>query len=364
MTDKIYYNAFNQIPQIGAVRFKKLAGYFPSMEDAWRAPLSELLNAGLEQQVGEIIVTKRITINPEAEWEKVGRANVTIITQADKSYPATLREIHNSPALLYLRGKIEALSSDHAVAVVGTRKISTYGKQVTGKLASDLATAGVVIVSGLALGVDEQAHRAAVDANAATVAVLGSGIDDNSIYPPSNRLLARKIMEGRGALISELPLGAQPLKLHFPYRNRIIAGLSRGVIVVEADLKSGSLITAKQALEENRQVFAVPGSIYNQMSAGPNNLLKMGAQAVTEAADVLSALNLEHAEPEKSARKIIAETPAEAKLLNLLSNEPLHIDKIIKESGLTSAEASSALTLMEIKGKVRNLGAMQYVRAR
>ena len=364
MTDKIYYNAFNQIPQIGAVRFKKLAGYFPSMEEAWRASVSELLNAGIEQQVADIIAAKKREINPEPEWEKIERANVTVITQAEKSYPATLREIHNSPALLYLRGNVEALNTDHAVAIVGTRKISAYGKQVTGKLASDLAAAGVVIVSGLALGVDEWAHRAAVEANAATVAVLGSGIDDNSIYPPANRMLARKIMDGAGAVISELPLGAQPLKLHFPYRNRIIAGLSRGVIVIEADLKSGALITAKQALEENRQVFAVPGSIFNQMSLGPNNLLKMGAQAVTEASDILAALNLEHAVAEKSANTIIAETPSEAKLLKLLSNEPLHIDKIIKESGLTAAEASSTLTLMEIKGKVRNLGAMQYVRAR
>lgn len=362
--NKKFYNALNQIPQIGAVRFHKLRNYFPDMKTAFAAPLAELIKAGVEPNIAEVIVTKRPTINPDLEMEKLKREGVQLVTYDDPNYPPLLKEIYNPPAVLCVRGNLQITENEYAIAIVGTRKISPYGKQITPLLVRELAQSGIVIVSGLALGVDEYAHRATVDAGGKTIAVLGSGIDDRSIYPSANRVLARKIIESGGAIISELPLYSLPLKMHFPYRNRIIAGLSLGTVVVEADVQSGALITAKSALDFNRQVFAVPGSVYNKVSQGPNNLLKMGAKAVTQAKDVLEELNLEAVTEKLQARKIIADTPTEKKLLDLLSQEPTHINKLIKESGLPAPEVSSALTMMEIKGKVRNLGAMQYVISR
>jgi DNA processing protein len=359
-----FYNAFNQFPQIGAARFAKLLNYFTDLEKAWYAPLSELLAAGIEQPIAELLVIKRPQINVRAEMDKVKKCGVQIIVADNPNYPPLLKQIHNPPALLYVRGEPKTLASEFSLAVVGTRKISAYGKQVVPCIVRDLAAAGINIVSGLALGVDELAHRSALEANGKTVAVLGCGIDDNSIYPASNRVIAHKIINGGGAVISELPLGAAPLKIHFPHRNRIISGMSLGTLVVEADLESGSLITARMALEQNRQVFAVPGNIFNRYSSGPNNLLKLGAKAVTEAADITEELNLNFVTEQLQAREIIPATPTEEKLLNLLSHEPQHIDLLIKNSGLPAADVSATLTMMEIKGQVRNLGAMQYVKAR
>ena len=363
-TDIKYYNALNQIPQIGAVRFHKLLNYFPNMDVAWQAPAKELVKAGIESNISDLIVTKRSEIDPDAEMEKLTREDVQILIFGEENYPKLLSEIYNPPMVLYGRGDLESLRHEYIVAVVGTRKVSNYGKQVTPVIAGDLARAGVAIVSGLALGVDSIAHRATMEAKGKTIAVLGSGIDERSIYPASNRTIAKSIIDSGGAIISELPLYSLPLKIHFPYRNRIISGLALGTIIIEADITSGALITAKAALEHNRQVFAVPGSVFNKFSQGPNNLLKMGAKPITTAADVLEELNLKEVTDELKAREVIAESPAEEKLLKLLSNEPIHINKLIKESGLTSQEVSSTLTMMEIKGKVRNLGAMQYVKSR
>ncbi|OGE80155.1 MAG: DNA protecting protein DprA [Candidatus Doudnabacteria bacterium RIFCSPHIGHO2_01_FULL_43_23] len=364
LQDTKYYNALNQIPQIGAVRFHKLLNYFPNMETAWQAQAQDLVKAGIESNISDLIVTKRSQIDPDAEMQKLLKEDVKILIFGEENYPKLLAEIYNPPMVLYGRGNLEVLKHEYIIAVVGTRKISNYGKQVTPIIVGDLAKAGVAIVSGLALGVDSIAHRATIEANGKTIAVLGSGIDDNSIYPASNRTIAKSIIDSGGAIISELPIYSLPLKIHFPYRNRIISGLALGTVVIEADVTSGALITAKAALEHNRQVFAVPGSVFNKVSQGPNNLLKMGAKPVTSAADILDELNLQSVTSELKARKIIADSPAEETILKLLSNEPTHINKLIKESGLTSQEISSALTMMEIKGKVRNLGAMQYVISR
>lgn len=359
-----FYNAFNQIPQMGAARFQKLLNYFPNLETAWQAPLSQLLEAGIESPVAQILAIKRPQIQADAEMEKVEKAGAQIITQKNPNYPPLLKHIYNPPAMLYVRGEAKVLASEFSLAVVGTRKISPYGKQATPQIVSELARSGITIVSGLALGVDELAHRTALEAGGKTVAVLGCGVDQQSIYPASNRVIAQKIASGNGAVISELPLGSAPLKMHFPHRNRIISGMCLGTLVIEADLESGSLITAKLALEQDRQVFAVPGSIFNQVSKGANNLLKLGAKAVTDASDITDELNLNLATEQLSAREIIPSTPNEAKLLKLLTSEPLHINQLIKASGLSASEVSSTLTMMEIKGKVRNLGAMQYVQAR
>lgn len=359
-----FYNAFNQISQIGSVRFHKILSYFPNLATAWRAPLSELVAAGIEPQIAEVIVFKRSQIQPEREMEKVRACGAKIVTVSDPDYPPLLKQIYNPPALLYVRGNSSTLASEFNIAVVGTRKISPYGKQVTPIIVEKLAASGIGIVSGLALGVDELAHRSALAAQGRTIAVLGCGINDESIYPANNRAIAKKIIESGGAVISELPLFSAPLKMHFPHRNRIISGMSLGTLVVEADIDSGSLITARLALEQNRQVFAVPGSIFNKMSSGPNNLLKMGAKPITEASDVADELNLNLVTEQIKAREVLPATVTESRLLQFLDTEPKHIDKLIKDSGLPAAEVASLLLMMEIKGMVRNLGAMQYVKAR
>jgi len=249
------------------------------------------------------------------------------------------------------------------LAVVGARKFSSYGKQVAESLVFELAKAGLTIVSGLALGIDSLAHSAALSAGGRTISVLGSGLDRQSIYPSSNRYLVDKIIAADGLILSEFPLGTQPLKHNFPQRNRLISGLSVGTLVIEASEKSGSLITAKFALEQNREVLAVPGSIYNPSSAGTNWLIKQGAAVVTKTEDVLNALDLLAITNYTQKENLIPRSEAEGRILPFLCLEAIHIDQLIRQTGLTSAEISSELILMEMRGAVKNLGGMMYVRA-
>jgi len=223
-----------------------------------------------------------------------------------------------------------------------------------------LSSTGLTIVSGLALGIDTLAHKACLEARGRTIAVIGSGLDRNSIYPSSNRRLFDMIAEN-GAVISEYPIGTAAMPYHFPARNRIISGLSLGVLVIEATEKSGTSLTANHALSQNRQVFAIPGPIYSPSSVGPNNLIKIGAKLVCNIQDVLEELNLVSLTEQIEAKEIIPDTEEEALILKLLSHEPLHIDKIVIETKLDTATVSSTLTLMEMKGKAKNLGGMQYV---
>lgn len=359
--DKPYFNAFNLLPEIGSVRFRKLLNFFPSLQAAWGASFKELAQAGLEEPVVQKILDARDQIDPEAEFEKLQKLKIGVVTHGDEQYPKLLREIPNPPMILYVLGDILA-KDEMAIAVVGSRKFSSYGKQATEDLVRDLARANITVVSGLALGIDAIAHKTAVQFDGRTIGVLACGLD--SVYPASNRMLAEQILRKQGALISELPLGTPPLKHHFPNRNRIISGMSLGTIVVEAGTDSGALITARHALEQNRQVFAVPGSIYNPMSAGPNNLLKMGAKLVASASDVLEELNLEHLQEQLVTREVIGENEEEQKILTCLSREPLHFDQIAKTAALPASTVAATLTIMEMKGKVRNLGANQYVLAR
>ena len=360
-TEQLYFNAFNLIPQIGSVRFRKILNFFPDLESAWTASATDMEKCGLEQAVVSKIIEARANIDPEQEFALLSKQNIQLLTIKDGSYPKLLREIPNPPIVLYIKGGFQA-ADDLAVAVVGTRKFSAYGKQAVVELVRDLVRANITIVSGLALGIDAIAHRAAVEFHGRTIAVLACGLD--SIYPATNRMVGQQILESGGAIISELPLGAPPLKHHFPVRNRIISGLSLGTLVIEAAEDSGSLITARHALEQNRQVFAVPGSIFNPASIGPNNLLKMGAKPVTRAADILEELNLEFVQEQLLAAEVIGDNEDENKILGLLTREPLHIDFIVKNSGLSTGAVAAALTIMEMKGKVRNLGANQYVVSR
>lgn len=358
--DLKYWIAISRNPKIGATRLVKLFNFFHSMKEAWQASFSDLVRSGLDENIVHDFLAQKATINPDAEWEKMEKENIGAITIRDENYPKLLKEIWNPPALLYYRGRLPA-PEDFNLAVVGTRKISTYGRQLVSILVRDLVQNGFTIISGLALGVDALAHKTTLDTNGKTIAVLGSGIDEASIYPVQNRYLASQIVEAGGAVISEYPLGAIALPTNFPHRNRIVSGLSLGTLVIEAAEESGALITAQCALEQNREVFAVPGSVFSPTSAGPNKLIKMGAKTVTAVSDILETLNLAHAVDFAANKKLIPASPEEEKIISNLSFEPTHVDKLILASGLDAAKVGAILTLMEMKGMIKNLGGMNYV---
>lgn len=357
----IYFNALNRIRDLGSVRFRKLLNYFPTLEDAWQASTLELQTAGLEEAVAQRVGSERKNIDPEGEYLRLEKLGIHLLAFTDEDYPRLLKEISHPPALLYIRGQLLPQDSI-AVAVVGSRKFSPYGKQVVQDLARDLTRANVTINSGLALGIDALAHQTTIDFSGRTLAVLACGVE--TIYPSHNRFLAEKIIAEHGAVISELPIDTLPLKHHFPNRNRIISGLSLGTVVIEAGQESGALITAQHALDQNRQVFAIPGSIYNPASFGPNNLLKMGAKPVTSAQDILEDLNLDTQQNTLFKVEILADNPEEQKILDLLSRVPLHFDQIAKQINFSSSTVAATLTIMEMKGKIRNLGGNQYVKTR
>jgi DNA processing protein len=283
-----------------------------------------------------------------------------VLTWDDPDFPPNLREVFNAPPVLYVRGALEK-RDEWAVAVVGTRRASVYGKEAAQLLSRGLAQAGVTIVSGLAKGIDTAAHRACLDAGGRTIAVMGCGLD--MTYPAENARLAAEIVE-RGALISEYALGTRPEARNFPPRNRIISGLTLGTVVVEADLRSGALITADFAAEQGREVFAVPGSIFARGQRGSNQLIQQGAKMVCNVADVLEELNLTMVSHQAQARAVIPENETESLLLAHLSAEPVHVDTLLRAVQLPIAQVSSTLALMELKGMIRQVGGMNYVLAR
>jgi DNA processing protein len=282
---------------------------------------------------------------------------IKTIALNDKNYPKLLKEIKNPPEILYYLGEI--LPEENCFAIVGTRRYSPYGKQVALEMAGDLAETGLIIVSGLAPGIDTFAHTAAVERNKRTIAVLGTGLDEKSIYPQSNLKLAQKILETGGCLISEYPPGTPGSQFSFPQRNRIISGLSLGVLVVEAKEKSGALITTEWARKQRRKVFAVPGPIHSSNSKGPHKLIKQGAKLVEHTNDILKELNL----PQASTRTVLVEnerSEEENLILKILKEEALYIDKIIEKTKLPASTIASTLAILEIKSKVRNLGNNVY----
>lgn len=283
-------------------------------------------------------------------------STIKCITKESAEYPALLAQIHEPPEELFVRGELHP--DTVACAVVGTRKPSAYGAHMASRIAEDLARAGVTVVSGLAYGIDTEAHKAALEAGGITIAVLGSGVDDASIYPSENKMLARKIIECGGALVSEHTEGTGPKPWHFPARNRIIAGMSRGVVVVEAPRKSGALITADIALRENREIFAVPGQLTSENSFGPNRLIQMGAKLVMNADDILEEFGI--ASPELSSKISHNLTEEEKKIVALIQEAPIHIDEIAEKTGYDMIKLTAALTIMELDGKIKNLGGGLY----
>lgn len=352
-----YYVGFNLVRGIGPARLRMLLAAFGDVEQAWHAPAEALAAAGLDRRTLENFLETRARVDLEKEVRRVSALGAHILTWEDPGYPRLLREIPDAPPVLYVRGELRP-EDEWAVAVVGTRKASTYGQEVTRRLVTDLVRAGVTIVSGLARGIDAVAHRAALDAGGRTVAVLGCGID--RVYPPEHRDLARRIAEN-GAIVTEYPVGTQPEPGNFPPRNRIISGLSLGVLITEAGQDSGALITADYAAEQGRDVFAVPGSILAAGCRGTNRLIQDGAKPVLEAADILRELNLTMLAEQSEARQVLPSTETESLLLSLLSAEPVHVDDLTRAAGLPVSQVISTLTMMELKGLVRQVGGMKYV---
>lgn len=363
MSDTKYWVGFTLIPGIGRSRLSRLKQYFGEMERAWQASATELEIAGLDKRSIESIIERRPKISLDAEMEKLERYRVTVLTWQDEAYPSRLKEIYDSPPVLYVRGRF-APEDDWSLAVVGTRRPTYYGREVTEQIVGDLARNRITIVSGLAKGIDATAHRAALDSGGRSIAVFGCGLD--IVYPRDHVKLAREVME-RGALVSEFPLGTPPRRENFPLRNRIMSGLSLGVMVVEAGKGSGALITTGHALEQNREVFAVPGSVLSAASRGTNRLIQEGAKLVLGANDILEELNLTMAVQQVEAKELVPATKTESLILQILRNlspEPTHIDEVGHQSRLPIATVSSTLAMMELKGMVKQVGGMNYIIAR
>ncbi len=354
-----YLNALNKINGLGSQRMKILLNFFDSPENIWRAGLSDLKASKVGNVISEKLSQERKTIDPDQEWEKLEKERIEIIILDDPAYPRFLKEIPNPPYIIYKKGNFD-LNSAPMISIVGSRKFTSYGAQAATSLARDLAGAGVTVVSGMALGIDAVAHRGALDAGGKTVAVLGNSLEDKNIAPRTNFSLSREIVDN-GALVSEFPPDTSAAPGNFPARNRIIAGLSLGTLVIEAGEKSGSLITAALALEFNREVFAVPGSIFSAQSAGAHGLLRNGAKIVTNVKDILEELNLDEKSKNSGAIPKIPENKEEEILLQILGADPLHIDNIAKLSKLGTATAAGNLALMEMKGWVKNIGGQNYI---
>lgn len=358
--DLPYLLALSNFSKFGPVRLKKIKAFFPDWKTAFSAGSTDFRQAGIEDNIITEFFAIKPSLDPEKLWQDVLKENIYILTPDDNGYPPLLQEIYNPPAILYCRGNID-LQSQTNIAIIGSRKFTAYGQQAATQIARDLAQSNLTIVSGLALGIDAAAHSATLEVNGRTIAVLGSGLDRQSIYPSANRYLADKIVAGGGTVISEFPLGTPPLKYHFPQRNRIIAGLSIGTVVIEAQEKSGALITAQLALDQNREVFALPGSIYSPQSAGPNKLIKQGARPITSAHDIIETLDLAQITKLIKNKKIIPESAEEEKIISRLSYEPTHVNEIVQMTGLDTSLINSTLVLMEMKGMVKNLGGMKYI---
>ncbi len=352
-----YLLALHSIDGLGPVRLKAVLGYFHDPKLAWESNQKELANLGIPQSVVNRLTESRKIFDPDTLIESLAKSGIKWITIYDPDYPKLLLQIFDPPTVLYYKGNISP-QDQRAIAVVGTRKITGYGRAVTVEFTKALVLGGYTIVSGLARGVDSQAHQTAVSEQGRTIAVLGGGI--NRIFPPENISLAEKIADGFGAVISEFPPDCPSLPGNFPARNRIISGLSVATLVTEAASDSGSLITARLALEQGREVFAVPGPITSAMSRGPIELIREGAVIVFEPKDIFEELGVGSSAPAKISISDL--TPEEGMILDCLENETMHIDEICRKLNLSAAKVSANLLKMEIAGLIRNLGSGTYSR--
>ena len=361
MVDLRYWIAFNRTPGVGAAKLRALIDHFGGLREAWHADEAGWQAAGLDRRAIESLRATRDKLELDAELDRVVKYGARVLTWNDADYPPLLHSVPDAPPVLYLKGELTRADRQWAVAMVGTRRATTYGRQAAELLAGDLARSGVTIISGLARGIDAAAHWAALKAGGRTIGVLACGIDQ--VYPAEHARLAAEIVQ-HGALLTETPIGSPPEAGNFPARNRIISGLALAAIVVEAGEQSGALITADRALEQGREVFAVPGSIFSRVSAGTNRLLQEGATLIRSAEDVLEALNLQMIAQHAEAQTALTTDPTESAVLNMISHDPTHIDDIVRQMDMPVPQVSSLLAMMELKGLVRQVGGMNYVLAR
>jgi len=350
------------VPGIGPNKMRALVGHFRSVRKVSKAPVSELRKvAGIDQKIADNIRTFNGKIFAKQQLRLLDKTGSRLVTFWDDDYPKQLKEIYDPPAFLFVKGDFAA-EDRYSIAIVGTRVPSNYGKRIAEKLTAELSRKGLTIVSGLAYGVDTLAHHHALQNGSRTIAVLGSGVD--VIYPNENRALAKKIVSN-GVLVSEFPLGTGPDRTNFPRRNRIICGLSLGIVVIEAGIKSGALITASMALEQNREVFAVPGNIDSAKSLGTNELIKQGAKVVTSVEDIFDELQPQLApmfKKDAPKREVSSLTAAEKALYAILTNEPRHIDEIVSSIGQSISQVLSTLLSLELKDLVKQHAGKLFVK--
>lgn len=355
-----YWVGFNLVRGIGPVRLERLLKYFGDIRSAWKASPSLLTAAGLNGELMRKLIQIRENTCLDEHLDTIRKAGIKVYYWDHPDYPERLRLITQSPFVIYIKGDL--VENDiWGVAIVGTRRFSDYGRQVTAEMARMLAGYGITVVSGLARGIDGIAHQNTLDAGGRTIAVLGSGLDQ--IYPPEHKRLADRIV-CQGALISDYPVGTPPDGSNFPPRNRIISGLSKLVIVIEAGQKSGALITAGYAAEQGKDVFAVPGKINSPASKGTNLLIKQGAHPLLSAQDILDLLNLNLITEQRAVRKTLPSDPKEALLFQAVGDEPQHVDDLCALVNLPIEEVTATLALMELKGMVRKTFGMKYVAVR
>ncbi|MEO1290278.1 MAG: DNA-processing protein DprA, partial [Chloroflexota bacterium] len=357
-----YWLGLSLVKQLGSVRIQNLISQFGTAENVWKASKRDLEQVNLPKRALASLLECQKTMDLDAELSRLNKIGAHLVTLADSAYPTNLRTIVDPPVVLYVRGTLipnDALS----LGIVGTRRATRYGKDASEKLSHWLASQQVTIVSGMALGIDQYAHMGAIKARGRTIAVLGSGID--ILYPRENTALAHDIMEN-GAVISEFPLGTPPTGRNFPRRNRLLSGLSLGVLVVEAPLNSGALITAESALEQGRDVFAVPSGIFNKMGQGTNKIIQEGAKLVMDGRDVLDELNISYTNHvvKQKTTVIAPSNSTEETVLTTLDTDPIHIDEIVRQTGLATHTVSSTLAILELKGLAQMVGGMQYCRTR
>lgn len=377
MEERMYWLGFSVFPGIGPSRFDQLLLRFQTAEEAWYAPLADLTST-----IGPATAVKfdsfRKTFSLSDYAKRLKKTNTSFLIPIENEYPQLLKDIKNPPIVLFFKGNKDILNAQNVIAsearqsnlneneiassissprndrkyigVVGTRKITSYGKQVTEQITETLVDASCVIVSGLAMGVDAVAHKTTIDLGGQTIAVLGCGVD--CVNPVTNQALYNSILEKGSVIVSEYPVGEPPSVGSFPSRNRIIAGLSHGIVVTEGAADSGALITAKDAMENGRKIFAVPGPITSSLSHGPNALIKAGAKMVTSGEDILHELGVSKTQSFKVSKNMVGETEEEQKIIDILLSESLSLDDIIRKTHMTSQQASVTLSVLEMRGMV------------
>jgi DNA processing protein len=362
MNENIYWILTHQFLKFGPATFQKLIDHFPSMEEAYKSGQKELVKAGIKESTASEFIDFRQRLDEEKVLRVLEKEKIKTVKITDEGYPKLLSRIYDPPPLLYWKGEdVAQLDQEPTLAVVGSRKYSAYGKQAADSLISAVAKEGITVISGMALGIDSLAHYNTIEAEGKTVAVLGAGLDGPNIYPPQNRGLMERIMEKGGTVISEFPPGTRPTKYTFPQRNRIVSGLSSGTLIIEAAQKSGALITAEFASDEGKEVMAVPGNIYSPVSRGTNNLIKNGAHMITDANDILEILDIRPQSDPKNNDRLDSLSGTEKEVAELLSFEPTPLNDIIKKSRLDTQTINSTLTILEMRGIIKDIGNKKYI---